>query len=305
MHLLNIFIFWYKLKILYHCNMRKVTPYLPVWMAIALFFACSKTTNTDETISKSCLDFTVADSLMHSNTVGNDPLLLNREGFYFNKDSQLVKHVIYGAKSDSIVTSNDSFAYANGNMVKSYHALGGNNSSAPYTTSEYDYSGHTLTGSRYFLGKTLMVHSTYIVDAQGKITSFTQFADNLTYQYTPTVTYYLVYDSAGNLLRANDHYGNAWYRFKNYDNHPNPWYKLPFDFAYNVLDYCPRVFSKHNYQLTYTYLLSNTYDSTSKSYSYNYDAEGKVANFIYTPSNGRVSNGPGLSHFVSVNYKCK
>jgi YD repeat-containing protein len=234
---------------------------------------------------------------------GASGYLSSKDSFIFDPAQHLQKHVVYDLTSGTPqVGWSDSFAYANDNMVKSYFSLGTNSSISPYTTSEYDYSGHTLTGSRYYLGGTLLVYTTYQVDSSGRIISLTQYADNLTYQYTPTTIYDLTYDGNGNLVEVTDTAGGLYYQFLNYDDQPNPWNNLPFDFAYNLFDSNPRAFSKHNYRLEYDY--SYFGDTLSFTYSYNYGSAGEISTFVQTPSNGRLSNGPGISHYDIVTYKC-
>ena len=277
---------------------------------VILFMGCSRQNNPPTNPAKdststnghtSCLDFSIADSVLpFQNGLGN--YMFGREDYLFDTTGRLVKHVFYSLLSGSPVQGwTDSFSYSAGNMVKSYYSLGTNNSSAPYTTSEYDYNGHVLIASRYYLGSEQLVHSVYNTDDSGRITSITQYADNLTLQYTPTRTYQLHYDQAGDLDSATDNNGNVYYQFLHFDNHPNPLAKLPFDFAYNVLDYCPQVFSKNNYRLEYSF---TTGDSISNTLSFNYDTSGKVKNFTQTPSAGRVSNGSGPSHLKTISYHC-
>lgn len=190
----------------------------------------------------------------------------------------------------------DSFTYSNGNMVKSYFSLGSDNSSTPYTTSEYDYNGHALTASRYYLGSELIVHSAYLVDSLGRITSLTQYADNTSIQSTPTSTYLFKYDTNSNLVDLTDPKGTVHYYFQNYDTHPNPWYQLPFDFAYNVTQYNLNVFSANNNQLSIV-AAPNSVNFT-QSISLTYSPDNKLAG-ITTPN----TNGGGL--YQAIQYQCK
>lgn len=283
-------------------------------IAVLSFLACNKppvpgNNNTDSTNHNtdgeppSCMNFTVTDSILHDPRVGNDPVLYSREAYIFNKSNKLEKHILYNLTSGRpVVASSDSFAYANGNMVRSYYSLDSNTSAHPYTTSEYDYTGHTLTASRYYLYSLLLVHSTYITDLLGRISSVTQYADNSTYQFTPTVTYDLSYDANGNLTQVAKPNGNVYYSFQDYDTHPNPWYQLPFDFAYNIFDYSSQVFSRNNFKVKY--VAANGYNNLS-SYLYNYGSDGRVSNFVYTPPNGRPENGPGINEYMQIQYQCK
>ncbi len=269
------------------------------FFGLLLFFGCKKDKNA---AVNGCSDFAVRDS---ANMSPAGFILDDR--YYFNSDHQLIKHVSYSGQA---VTSSDSFAYAHGNMVKSYFSLGNNNSSNPYTTSDYDYTGSTLTASRYYLGSTLVVHSTYGYDQAGRLSTYTQIADNTTLQSTPSVSYTLTYDANSNLISVADQTGTPAYTFKNYDNYPNPYYKLPFDFAYNIFDYS-KSFSKNNFQVAYTYTAPyynyNVYyprDSLSTTNSYTY-RNGGVSSIISTPPNGRSSNGPGISHTLALRSLCK
>lgn len=282
---------------------------VPLSIVICVLAACNKKTNFVPAVSNSCLNFTILDSTMPDANIPTYTFVpLNyRQEYVFNDDSQLVKHTTLESIGEQkyMVTISDSFAYENGNMVKSYFSLDSNNSSAPYTTSEYDYSGHTLTGSRYYLGNNLIVHSTYVTDSLGKIISVKQYADNTTLQSTATTTMDFVYDQDGNLYQIKDLNGTVYYKYLNYDDHPNPYYKLPFDYAYNIWEYCSQVLSKNNPQISYTYLIDPlSTDSSSNTYSYSYDPGSRVSVSVHTPSNGRVSNGPGVSDYSSFQYGC-
>jgi YD repeat-containing protein len=282
---------------------------VPLLFSITIFISCDKGNRYVSTESNSCSNFTILDSTMPNSSISG-PFVANnyQQEYIFNDDGLLIKHVTLESIGEQkyVVTVSDSFAYSNGNMVKSYFSLDSNNSSNPYTTSEYDYTGHILTASRYYLGSSLIVHSTYVVDSTGKIMSITQYADNTTLQWTPSTTYNFNYDQFGNLYEVTDSSNNVYYKYLNYDNNPNPFYKLPFDYAYNVWEYCAQVFSTHNPGLSYIYNIvgAGQWDSLSNAYSYSYTTNGRVLTSIHTPSNGRVSNGPGTSDYSTFKYQC-
>ncbi len=271
---------------------------LSLFVVLLFLYCCKKDKNAT---ANNCYDFAVRDSANIS-----PPGFILDDRYYYNSDHQLQKHVSYSGQA---VTSSDSFTYLHGNMVKSYFSLGSNTSSNPYTTSEYDYAGATLTGSRYYMGSTLIVHSAYKYDQAGRLITYTQIADNITLQSTPSVSYTLSYDGNSNLISVVDQTGTSAYTYNKYDSYPNPYYQLPFDFAYNIFDYS-KSFSKNNFQVAYTYTAPyynyNVYyprDTLTTSNAYTY-RNGEVSSIISTPPNGRSSNGPGTSHTLKLRSLC-
>jgi hypothetical protein len=243
-----------------------------------LFFSCKKEA-VKKTVRPACYDFMVADSNMTQAEAAYS------QYYYFNSEHKLTKHVAY---SGGVVAWSDSFAYDHGNMVKSWMALGSNNIANYYTRSEYDYTDTLITGSRYYLGSgTLIVHSVYGYDTKGELTSYSQYTDNTTLQPEHDYTYNLTYDDNGNVTQLTDGSGNVVALYLNYDNYPNATYKMPFDWAYDVLSYF-NVFSKHNAGQTHSY--SNPYvahDTTGASYTYTY-ANSKVSTITSNSSDGTV-----------------
>lgn len=258
----------------------------PVFITISV--SCRKDANTS-TLIHSCLDFIVSDSSLQPSG------MILKSHYIFNANNKLEKLIIYDGSGTGIVSS-DSFTYENGNMIKSFYSLDGIHT---YTTSEYDYSGDKLIKSRYYLGNTLIVHSSYVTDISGKLVSYSQFSDNLSYQSLPSYTYTFKYDNNSNLLSITNSNDVALVNFSNYDNHPNPFYNLPFDFAYEPWPYSVRSFSKNNSQLTF---VNSPTAPENATYLYTYDTNGKVL----TATSGRYVPLPGaLNYRNSFQYKCE
>lgn len=265
---------------LYHVG--KLAGPLLIGCSFLFYFSCNKTASS--AALKTCLDFSVVDSVLPFGYGGGGGYNDNQQTYIFNADKKLVQHLGYGFTAGApTLGSSDSFAYSNGNMVKSYFSLGNNNSQNTYTTSEYDYNGHAMVASRYYLGNLLMVHSSYSTDSLGRVTSVTQFADNMTYQWTPTYSYRISFDARGNVSAITTTRGDTIYAYTGYDNHPNPYYGLPLDWPYNAEGAWALLCSKNNYRYEWFY---GNGTRTCDTFPYNYDASGRLSSYHFIQGGG-------------------
>ncbi|HTE01429.1 MAG TPA: hypothetical protein VK668_19215 [Mucilaginibacter sp.] len=234
----------------------------PLW-----FFSCKKD-GVKKPAGPACYDYMTIDS----NTNFREAPYANY--YYYNSDHKLLKHVV---TSGGAVAWSDTVAYDHGHVVKSWMSLGDNNAAHYYTRSEYDYTDTLMTGSRYYLGNTLIVHSDYTYDDKGRLASYTQHTDNTTYQNESSYNRNLTYDANDNVTQITNQYGEVMIRYLNYDNYPNLGYKMPFDFAYDIFSYF-NAFSKHNvgHVDNYNSSIYIPHDTTGATFNYTY-ANGKVA----------------------------
>lgn len=240
---------------------------------LPLLFFCCKKESAKKVVGPTCYDYMTVDSDM---TISTAPYI---QFYYYNTDHQLLKHVVY---SGGDAAWSDTFAYDHGHVVKSWMSLDG--AAGPthfYTRNEYDYTDTLPTASRYYLGSTLIVHSSYTYDSKGRLATYQQTSDNTTLQTDGNYSRVLVYDSNDDLTELDDQYGNAVARYDNYDNKPNLNYRMPYDFAYDIFSYF-NAFSKHNVggQHFYNYnAYTNKTDTANHSFSYTY-ANGHTSAII-------------------------
>ena len=242
-----------------------------------ILFSCKKEYTTPA--SKSCLDVVYFDTSYIVPGSGYQQI------FSFNSDNKLYKKI---DMDGATVISADSFAYSNGNMVKSWYSLSGDISHS-YTTSEYDYSGSLLIASRYLLGGSLVGHCVFTNDSLARIISITEYTDDGTYNPTVALKVNLNYDANSNLQTAVNDAGTVVYSYKNYDNKPNPFYKLPFDWSFDIFQSFTKYFSKNN-QLSPA-------DNSGEDYSYTYDTKDRPIKIL------RYSRGT-LQDRIQITYKC-
>lgn len=240
----------------------------PIYLlfCLPLLLFCCKKDSAKKLAGPACYDFMTIDSNMTM------PEAAYANYYYFNSQHQLIEHVV---TSGGAVAWSDTFEYVHGHMVKSLMSLGGNSTADYYTRSEYDYTDSLVTASRYYLDAQVIVNSAYTYDAKGQLTSYSQHSDNTTLQPDGDYTYNLAYDDNGNVTQVTDQYGTVKVTFGQYDDKPNPYYKMPFDFAYDPFSYYGG-FSKHN-----------AGQENGLSFSYTY-TNGKISKEIMNLPDGVV-----------------
>ncbi len=276
--------------------MKNYTPFF-FTLFLCVFFACSKGPHftpipppppIDSVKAEHCFDFTITDS------GGLDKV----ETFTFDSANKLVRHFVHWGY-DNTKDWGVIFTYENGNMVKSYMFLGYNNTTIPYTTSEYTYNGNVPATSKYYLGDTLLVHSEYTFDNAGNLATYAQYTDNTTYQIDFSYVANLHYDSHSNLIAVTDQHGDTLESYSDFDTHPNPFYRLPYDFAYDVTHFFNNYFSKNNYHWVF-----DQFNGINRfSYAYKYDSTTRISQINSFNSFNPADPVPMTTLYIS--YKCK
>ena len=211
-------------------------------------------------------------------TINYDTLQYNAEGLQ-NRFA-----AIYGTSPG--LGHADTFLYTNQKLVRSYYSNGPNlNIASPYGHSEYTYQNGILASSKYYLGLTnLVTTSVYTFDGLGRLSTVAQTQINGGVGSYPTHTTRYEYDANSNISKI--FYRQAPYaeymymEYLNYDNHPNPYYNLPWEFDYNIFQFNADKISKNNVGKINIYgsfqgsvpQLNSVY-----TYNYQYDSDGRVS----------------------------
>ena len=203
-----------------------------------------------------------------------------RDTFEYNLGKMLVKFISHGQGRYV-----DTFIYNANNLVISRYNSG-TTISNPYLQSEYVYQNNVLVSSSYYNSNFLVFisNTTYIFDNLGRLSQLTQTRVPSSVSLMPTYTSRFEYDANSNLSRV--YYREAPYteylqaEYLNYDNKVNPYYKLPWQFDYNIYQASVDKFSKNNVgkiNIYGSYQGSISSLSTTTTYTYDYNPAGKIS----------------------------
>jgi hypothetical protein len=180
----------------------------------------------------------------------------------------------------------DSFLYANQKLIASYYSNGPNfNIATPYSHTDYIYQNNILASSKYYLGLTnLVTTSIYTFDGSGRLSTVKQTQINGGVGSYPTHTTRYEYDANSNIskifYREPPYAEYMHMEFLNYDNHPNPYYNLPWEFDYNIFQFNADKISKNNVgriNIYSSFQGSAPILNGGAAYTYEYDLDGKVS----------------------------
>jgi hypothetical protein len=160
-------------------------------------------------------------------------------------------------------------------LVKSAYSLNGINFIAPYAYTEWDYSANRLTASRYYVKQggayPLYSNSTYETNDSGMVTVVNQFRNGNIQRNR------FEYDDRFNLrktyLKFNSDPETLFEEFFDYDSIPNPFFRLPFEFDYDMYMYGLNRLSKNNYR-------RHILGSNDETFALTYYPEGRLETSI-------------------------
>ncbi len=243
-------------------------------------------------------DTSDCNSLVISDSLTGDPF----ERFEFNQAGKVIKYHIYccyGINSTGFV---DTFYYSGDQLIKSHMNINHQILPNPYITTEYFYNGNVLaTSQTKFPSGTLVNTCQYVVDQIGNITQVSQVSTWDPTDPEENFTSRFEYDANSNLtkiyvkkLNKPEFLANE---FSDYDNKPNPFYKLagPFDSEFYL--YSEHTLSKNNpgRRKQYQQLPNNIVKMyMDRTYTYTFNAQNKIIKRKYYDHSNNQSGRPEI-----------
>lgn len=252
-----------------------------ILLTAAIIFSCNKPEPEENVLQDSadCLLIKITDSARITDTIN----------LTYNNSRKLIRYRTWpGASGNSGYT--DTFHYDNNGILIQSAYSGGQFITPNKRRTDYLYSNGILIRSNYISvyssgSESLNSYSDYTFDSSKRLIQVKQVGVSA---YTNTHTTRYVYDNNDNLLKIykKENNGSAEYlstEFLDFDSYLNPFYKLPWEFDYDLFEYNSDKLSKHNYRRVRTYVgyiviggVLQTRLSGDLSYTYTYDSFKKV-----------------------------